>query len=69
MNEDTALAIKTFCLAIIATVSGVGGYNVGQWDILLGMAFKLLGCVSTMFIIVINWNAFRDRIKKIFTKE
>jgi hypothetical protein len=65
MIQDTELAVKTFCLVIIATASGVTGFNLAQWDLILGMIFKGLGCVSTILIITINWKTFFEIFKKI----
>lgn len=71
VNDETALAIKTYCLAIIAAVSGATGFNLAQWDLVLGIAFKLLGCVSTILIIIINWNSLVAKLKEssLFSKK
>jgi hypothetical protein len=64
MIQDTDLAIKTTCLAIVASVSAVSGFNLAQWDLVLGMLFKALGCISTVVIIIINWKTLVERIKE-----
>lgn len=71
IQDHTALAIKTYCLAIIAAASGITGFNLAQWDLILGIIFKLLGCISTLLIIIINWSSLIKMIKgsNIFKKK
>lgn len=63
VQEDTALTIKTVCLAVVAAVSGATGFNLAQWDLVLGVAFKGLGCISTILIIIINWGSLVEKLK------
>ena len=65
MIHDAELAVKTGCLVVIAAASGITGFNLAQWDIILGLIFKGLGCISTFLIIVINWKTFFEIVKKI----
>lgn len=63
--------IKTFILGFITIITGITGFTLGNVDLVINILFKTAGLISTILIIVINWDSFLTKIniKKIKEKK